>query len=362
MSYLKLIADLSNAYGISGFEDQVLDVVAANKGDFTLEVDHMKNGYLNLGAKDPNKPTVMLDSHLDEVGFMVAYIASNGQIGMQAIGGWVASSVQSQKFAIKNRWGKYISAVSSSKPPHFMTATEKEKTLHLTDLRLDVGASSAQEARELFGIEVGQPVTPAVTFDYLEEKQVMLGKAFDNRLGVAAVLAVFQELGDQVADLPFNLVGSFASQEEVGLRGAKITSRLIDPQMAIVFEATPSDDFAKESALVQGSMGKGPQLRYRDSTYIASDYLNQRFVDLAVQESIAIQKAVRAGGGTNAGAISLNNKGVEILTLGVPARYAHTHHLLASYQDFSDMVTLTVAFLKSLKASDFARYQLQEKK
>lgn len=101
MKYIKLLEDVSNAYGAPGYEDQVIEVVKANKGDFTLQADAMKNLYMNFTDIDPNKPTIMLDSHMDEVGFMVQAIDENGLLLMQALGGWTAASAQSQLFMVR---------------------------------------------------------------------------------------------------------------------------------------------------------------------------------------------------------------------------------------------------------------------
>lgn len=361
MKYIKLLEAVSNAYGAPGYEDEVVEVVRANKGDFSLQQDAMKNVYMNFTDLDPNKPTIMLDSHMDEVGFMVAAIDENGLLLMQALGGWTAASAQSQLFMVRTRDNKtYVPAVATSKPIHFMTAEEKKKPIALTDLKLDVGATSREEVVNDFGIVVGQPVVPATKFQVNEKNGMMIGKAFDNRLGVAATLAVFNELGqDEISQLPFNLVGAFATQEEVGLRGAKVTTNRIDPQVAIVFEGTPSDDHAKSATVGQGRVKQGPQLRYRDSTYIASDHLNGLFVEASKKAGIDIQQAVRDGGGTNAGSIHTNHLGVPTITLGMPTRYAHTHYLISAYQDFQDTVDVTVAFLRGLTAEDLAFTELK---
>jgi putative aminopeptidase FrvX len=360
MKYIQLLEDLSNAYGAPGFEDDVVAVVKANKGDFTLQEDAMKNLYLNFADLDPNKPTIMLDSHMDEVGFMVQAIDENGLLLMQALGGWTAASAQSQAFMVRTKDHSYVPAIATSKPIHFMSAAERQKPIALEDLKLDIGATSRDEVINDFGIEVGQPVVPATKFQVNERNGMMIGKAFDNRLGVAATLAVFNELGpDAVKALPFNLVGAFATQEEVGLRGAKVTSNRVNPQAAIVFEGTPSDDYAKSATLGQGRVKQGPQLRYRDSTYIASDHFNAMIVAAGEKAGIHIQKAVRDGGGTNAGSIHTAHNGVPVATLGMPTRYAHTHYLISAYQDFQDTVDLTVAFLKDLTAEDLAFTDLQ---
>lgn len=362
MKYIKLLEAVSNAYGAPGYEDEVVEVIKENKGDFALQQDAMKNVYMNYTDIDPNKPTIMLDSHMDEVGFMVAAIDENGLLLMQALGGWTAASAQSQLFMVRTKDNKtYVPAVATSKPIHFMTAEEKKKPIALTDLKLDVGATSRQEVIEEFGIVIGQPVVPATKFQVNDKNGLMIGKAFDNRLGVAATLAVFNELGQEgVKNLPFNLVGAFATQEEVGLRGAKVTTNRIDPTMAIVFEGTPSDDHAKSATVGQGRVKQGPQLRYRDATYIANDHLNRLFVAQSEKTGIQIQQAVRDGGGTNSGSIHTANKGVPVLTLGMPTRYAHTHYLISAYQDFQDTVDLTVAFLKDLTSEDLAFTQLKD--
>lgn len=353
---IELIKDLSNAYGAPGFEDLVIKEVIKHKDNLTVKVDNFKNCYLSYAEIDKTKPTIMLDAHLDEVGFMVASIDENGLLGLQPLGGWMPYNVSSQLFVVRNTEGDYIKGVVSSKPPHFMSDSEKKKPLEMDELKIDVGATSRAEVLNQFKLYVGAPIVPFVEFEYNKMNGTMLGKAFDNRLGCAAVIAILKELSKE-KDLPVNIVGALAAQEEVGLRGAIITSRRVKPDIAIVFEGSPSDDYAKPVTVAQSRMGHGPQIRHRDSSYIANDRLLALASTVAEDYDLPVQHAVRKGGGTNAGSIHVSNLGVPCLTLGIPSRYAHTHYLYASYEDFQRTVTLAVEVIKKIDASYIAEFE-----
>lgn len=346
MADLKLIEALSNAYGAPGFEDDVIEVVLKHKGKLKAKRDNLKNLYLYPENYDASKPTVMLDAHLDEVAFIVSYIDSNGLLGIEMLGRWEWYNVSAHLFMVRAKGGQYVKGIIGSKPPHFLTPEEREKGLKMTDLKVDIGATSRDEVINAFGIEVGAPIVPHVQFDYNEGNQTMLGKAFDNRLGCAAVIETLKALENE--ELSVNVIGALAAQEEVGLRGATVTAKRVDPDFAIVFEGTPSDDYAKPVELSQARMGHGPQIRHKDSSYIANEEWIKLANHVSTANDIPVQHAVREGGGTNAGKIHLNNLGVPVLVLGVPSRYAHTHHLFASFNDYTDTVKLAVESIKAI--------------
>lgn len=349
---LDLIKDLSNAYGVSGFEDAVVSVVKKYTSEFNLEIDTMMNTFIyNKRKNDDKKPTVMLDAHLDEVGFMVQFIDEYGLIKFIPLGGWVVNNIPAQLVMIKNSKGKYIKGIVSSKPPHFMTDDERNKKLEISDLTIDIGATSREEVINDFKIEVGAPIVPFVEFEYNKNNGTMLGKAFDNRLGCAAVIETMKYLND--LDLNVNVVGALASQEEVGTRGAILTSRKVKPDFAIVFEGSPADDTFYNKYFAQCILGKGPQIRYRDSSYVS----NHRFIsfarDIAKKNNIEYQNAVRSNGGTDAGPIHISNEGVPTLVLGIPSRYVHTHHGYSKINDFKNTVKLASEIIKEINSDIF---------
>ncbi|MCT4566614.1 MAG: M20/M25/M40 family metallo-hydrolase [Maledivibacter sp.] len=349
MKPLEMIKDLSNCYGAPGFEDNVLEVVNNYKGDLSYKKDSMMNCYLNLDKRDSNKMTVMLDAHLDEVAFMVQSIDERGLLNILPLGGWIAHNIPAHLVMVKNAEGKYIKGIVTSKPPHFMTAAEKEKKIEITDLQIDVGATSREEVLNEFKINIAAPIVPFVEFEYNEKNQIMMGKAFDNRLGCAAVIEVLKRLENE--NLPTNIVGALAAQEEVGTRGAVVTSNVVKPNIAIVFEGTPADDLYTNKYTMQSGLNCGPQIRHRDSQYVSHHRLITFAKEIAKKNNIICQDAVRVAGSTNAAKIHLSNEGVPTLVLGIPTRYVHTHHCYASYKDFENTVKLAVEIIKNLDNS-----------
>ncbi|HBN84157.1 MAG TPA: peptidase M42 [Clostridiales bacterium] len=352
---LKLIQDLSNANGISGFEDEVLEVARKYIGDsLDVKEDTLRNLYCTPKNQIENKPVVMLDGHTDEVGFMIQTIKNDGTMKFIPIGSWFAQNLGSQRVRIRNSDGDYIKGVVASKPPHFMNPSERNTVIEITGMVIDVGAVSKEEVTQKFKIEPGAPVVPEVTFEFNPMNKVMIGKAFDDRLGCACVLDTLTQL--QGSDLNVKLVGSLSSQEEVGLRGAKVAAQTIRPDIAIVFEGTPSDDNFTDASIAQGAMGKGPQIRHRDSSMVG----NPRFIkfarDIAKKENIKFQDAVRENGGTNAGNIHLSNTGVPTIVIGIPVRYAHTHYCYSSYNDYTEAVRWAVAILKNIDKDIIAEF------
>ena len=123
---LEMISKLSSAKGISGFEDDVLEIIKDyGHGYGEFEEDSLRNLYLYRKENSGDKPIVQIDSHTDEVGFMVQLIRPNGLLQIVAIGGWVTNNLPGNKVWVRNSEGKYISGIISSKPPHYMSEQEK---------------------------------------------------------------------------------------------------------------------------------------------------------------------------------------------------------------------------------------------
>lgn len=342
-----MIEELSNAYGASGFEDEVL-LVGRKYGASVARIEEcsIRNLYFYRNENTGSKPVVMLDGHSDEVGFMVQAIKPNGTLQFIPLGGWVDNTVPAHKVKVRNADGDYISGVVASKPPHFMTAEEKGKPLPISAMVIDVGATSKEEVIRDFKIRVGAPVVPDVTMEYNERNNVMLGKAFDCRLGCACVLETLKEL--QGKDLDVDVVGVFSTQEEMGTRGAQVAAQTVHPDIAIVFEGSPADDTFTPDYFVQTALGKGPMLRHIDAKMITNPRFIRYAIDLGEELGIPVQEAVRAGGSTNGAPIHLSNQSVPVIVVGLPVRYIHTHHCYASFCDFEDSVKLAVEIIKRL--------------
>jgi len=342
MDSIKLIKDLTEAFGPSGFEE---DVVAVAKKyvpvGYTSTRDSLMNFFMYKDNHKENAPTVLIDAHSDEIGLMVQAIKPNGMIVFHNLGGWVPMVLLAQKMLIRNLNGEFITGVIATRAPHFGGITEAPK---LDSLVLDIGASSREEVENKYKIAPGCPIVPKTEFEL--HGDTMISKAFDDRLGCAIVLEALEALKDS----ELKVVGAFSSQEEVGLRGARVVGNRVAPDFAICLEGAPADDTFAEPHLIQTRMGKGPMLRLIDGGMITNPRALKFAREVAAKEGIVIQEAVRTVGGTNGGAIHMSGLGVPIIVVSCPVRYAHSHHSMASLSDYKACVALTVAIVRALSA------------
>ncbi|MCL2170206.1 MAG: M20/M25/M40 family metallo-hydrolase [Defluviitaleaceae bacterium] len=348
MNPVDMIKALSSAFGAPGFEDDVVKLAKdLVPGTETFE-DSTRNLYIYSRQLNPDLPTVMVDAHSDEVGFMVQAIKKNGTIAFITLGTWLSQVVMAQKVLIRNIHGKLIPGIISSTPPHFSGGFkgEKEQLTHISEMSIDVGASSKEEAMEKFGIAIGSPIVPYSTFVHDEANDIIMSKAFDCRLGCASVLHIMNEIGG--IPLNVNVVGVLTSQEENGIRGARVAANRVKPDLAICFEGTPADDTFMSEDLAQTVLKKGPMLRHIDQAMVTHPRFLRLALDVGKKQGIPVQEAVRTGGGTNGSAIHLSNLGVPTIVIGHPTRYVHSPNSIASLNDWVNGTELAIEILKEL--------------
>ena len=187
-----------------------------------------------------------------------------------------------------------------------------------------------------------------VTFSYDEKHGICSGKAFDNRLGCVCIIETMKALMKETESLAVDVVGAFASQEEVGMRGATVTAQQVKPDLAIVFEGSPADDFYYRTGVAQGCLKKGVQIRHMDNSYVANDAFMAYAHEIADKYGIKCQDAVRRGGSTNAGKIHLTHQAVPVLVLGIPSRYVHTHYNFCAKEDIESTIKMAVEVIRGL--------------
>lgn len=345
MDDIKLIEKLSNARGTSGFEDEVLLIAREYlKGVANFDEDSMRNLYIYPKYNKGNRPVVLLDAHSDEVGFMVQAIKPDGTLRFIPIGYWNEKCLPSSKVQIYTKTG-YISGVIAAQPPHLMTADQKNAPVSYSSLSIDIGATSDDEARS-FGVEVGAPVVPLTGFEYDEKHGILHGKAFDDRMGVAALLKCIKSLEN--SPLSVDIVGVISSQEEVGERGIHAAMCKIKADAAICIEGCPADDTSAPPYMVQDALRGGVMLRHMDATVICTPRLTAFAREVAQKAGVKVQMAVRSGGGNNGAYIISSNGATPVIVAGIPVRYIHSFNCIATLEDFESVVNLTVAVCKSL--------------
>ena len=344
---IELIKKLSNANGVSGFEDEVALIGSIETKEYCeVKEDKMRNVYMDLKTNTGKKPKVWLDAHSDELGFIVQAIKPNGTLTFLPLGGWSANNVPASKVRVKNANNEYLSGVVAAKPVHFMSEAERKSGVTLENMVIDMGATSAQDLKENFNIRMAAPVVPDVECTYDEKRDLFVGKAFDCRIGCAALIESLNQLKDETLDV--DVVATLSVQEEVGERGVEAAIYNIDADIAIVFEGCPADDTFYEPYLIQTALKKGPMLRHFDRSMISNPRFMRYALDLGEEKQIPVQESVRSGGGTNAKFIHASRFGVPTIVIGVPVRYIHSHHGVCSYEDYVNSVKLAVEIVKNL--------------
>ena len=346
---LKLLQELTDAPGASGFEEEVVAVArrwAESIGP--MEEDFLRNLYIHRKENTGNKPVLMIDAHSDEVGLIVQAIKPNGTLRFLELGSWNKNALPSSKVLVRNALGEYIPGIIAAKPVHFMSSAEKNGAngLDVSAMVIDVGATSYEDAVNNFHIRIGEPVVPATKFAYDEAHGLLFGKGFDCRIGCAVMLEALRRLAGK--DLPCDVVAVLSTQEELGPRNSKVTVHRVHPDIAVVMEGCPADDTFTEGYMIQTALKKGPMFRHMDISAICAPRYQRWALDLAAKKGIPVQEAVRQGGGNNAASIQTAWVGAPAIVEGIPVRYAHATNCISACSDYEAGVEMLIALLENI--------------
>jgi len=336
-----LLQKLSEVAGVPGNEKKVSQLIVSELKGYADSIS-----FDNLGsviAKKGNKgPRVMVAGHMDEVGFLVTQITKEGFVKFQTLGGWFSQVMLAHVWEIHTKKGVVI-GVTGVKPPHIIPQDKRNVAIDIQTMYLDLGVTSKEEAEKL-GVEPGNMVVPHSKFQVLGNDKFLLGKAWDNRIGSAVVIEVLKRLDKHDTN---QLFGTFTVQEEVGLRGAKTSSHVVNPEIAIAVDTGLANDVPGGESQEQ-SLGKGPQIFLYDAGLVPHQGLRQFVIQVAKEENIPYQEPFLTGGRTDAGHMHLAHQGAASLSIGVPTRYMHSHTSIIHYEDFENTVKLMVAVIKRL--------------
>ncbi|MBU5206802.1 M42 family metallopeptidase [Bacillus safensis] len=343
---LTMLKDLTDAKGIPGNERDVKKVMQTYIESYADEVSTDRLGSL-IAKKEGNAngPKIMLAGHLDEVGFMVTKIDDKGYIRFQTVGGWWSQVMLAQRVTIVTKKGE-ITGVIGSKPPHVLSPEARKKSIEITDMFIDIGASSKEQAME-WGVLPGDQIVPYFEFTVMNDEKMLLAKAWDNRIGCAVAIDVMKNLHNAEHE---NIAYSVATvQEEVGLRGAKTAAATIQPDIGFAIDVGVAGDTPgiteKEAT---SKLGKGPTIVVFDASMVSHKGLRDFVVQTADELNIPYQYDSMPGGGTDAGGIHLTGHGVPSLSIGIPSRYIHTHAAMIHRDDYENAVKLLTEVIKRL--------------
>ena len=343
------LKELVEAHGAPGFEGGVADVMARYlKGVGPMSRDRL-GSFICEKAGSKAGPRVMLAGHLDEVGFMVKSVTKEGFVKFLPLGGWWGHVVLAQRLLIKTRKGDVLGVVGS-KPPHELRDEDRKKVLEIKDMYIDVGATSDWDVKKKLDIRPGDPILPISDFTLMANANLMLAKAWDNRIGCALAAETAKRL--QNVAHPNTVFAVATVQEEVGLRGAQTSAFKVQPDVGIALDV----GIAHDTPGTEGDerLGGGPLIVVYDATSIPNRGLLDLVMDTAKQAKITLQFESVERGGTDAGKIHVTGQGVPSISMGVPARYIHSHVSIIDRRDFEATVKLLVALVKRLDAKTVA--------
>ncbi len=332
----KHLEELCILCGASGNESSVREYICKNSIPYAdnIRIDPLGNLIVEKKGTNLSHKKLMVSAHMDEVGLIVTYINDDGTMQIAPVGG-VDAFVAIGRPVIA---GCNINGVIGAKPVHLLDSNQRGKQPEFSELYLDIGAESREQAEKI--------ASPG-TYVHFMPKFTRLGgnrvcsKALDDRIGCAIMMELLKE------NLPYDVTFAFLVQEEVGLRGAKAAAYSVNPDIAIVLEATTAADItgADGDAKVC-SLGAGPVVSFMDKSTI----YDRELYDIAFSEcdkmGLPCQTKTRIAGGNDSGAIHLSRGGVRTIAISAPCRYLHSPSCVADMNDIENCLKLTRAMIE----------------
>ncbi|MCW4006906.1 MAG: M42 family metallopeptidase [Candidatus Bathyarchaeota archaeon] len=344
MSFTENLEKLSNACGVAGREEETRKLLIEMLKPYVDEVsvDRLGN-VISVKKGKEGKPKVMLAAHMDEVGLMIKNITKEGFLKFIKMGGIDDRILLAQQVNVHTE-NATLPGVVGAKPPHIQKEDERKKIVTYDNLFIDIGASSKEEAQKM-GVKVGDPV--AFDAKYVQVgKDIGMGKAFDDRVGCAAMVEAMKQLGD--TNCTVYAVGTI--QEEVGLRGAGAAAFGVDPDVAIALDVTVAGDVPGVREFdTSVKLGKGPAITVTDAGLITHPKVLRWFMDAAAENNIDYQLETGLMGSTDAARISLTRQGIPSGTISIPARYIHSPTGLINLNDSKNAAKLAAATIQKIQ-------------
>jgi len=338
-SQFKLLERLCNACAVSGDEGEVRRIVLEEVRSYAdeVQVDPMGNVLVKKRGSGRGRLRVMLDAHMDEVGFMLVAEEGKGLYRFELVGNMDVRYLLGKAVLV----GKdHIPGIIGAKPVHLASDEELKRKPSLDSLRIDLGPGG--KARP------GDWATFANRFRRVGAS--ILSKAIDDRIGVATLIELIKS-----APPHLDLLAAFSVQEEIGLRGATVAGYTFNPDLAIAIDATPAYDLPKydgqESVFYNTRLGLGPAIYVQNRSAIDDPRLVRCLRETAEAHKIPYQIRQPGSGGTDAGAIQRTRAGVPVVSISLPHRYSHSPVSLARVDDWTNLLNLLHTALKELTPS-----------
>ncbi len=322
----ELIKKLVEAYGPSGFEDGMRDLIRPEIEPYVDEISVDPMGNL-IGRKkgDGSGLKVMIAAHMDEIGVMVTHITEKGFARFTNIGGVSPKTLLGHRVQFANGTVGIIYSDKGS------SAT----SVHGLDKHyIDVGATSKEDCP----INVGDAA--GFQGDFFTMGTRLTSKTMDDRIGCVIAIETLKQLKNTPHDVYF----VFSVQEEVGVRGAQAAANGLLPDVGIALDVTRTGD-VHEGPEMAVALGDGPAIKAKDSGMIAHVGLVKLMKQRAAEAKIPYQIEVLTGGSTDARAMQIAGPGSAAGCISIPCRYVHTQSETVDSRDVEGCIKLLVELL-----------------
>jgi len=348
---LKLLKSLIELPSPSGMERKLAHHIKNELSNYMSKdkiiIDFHNNVAVLIGGKDKKK-TVMIDAHLDTLGFLICNIDKDGYISLSPVGDYDLTILRGRKVLVISDKHRPFDAVIGTKHAHLIDDNNPEEQLpkKISDLTLDIGVRTRSQVMKY--ISIGDSVIIKPEFDNLLEEYYS-GSGFDNKAGVFILMETIKQLKRRGERPAVNLIFSFSSQEELGWRGARELVRRYRPSLFVGVDVTCATDIyeVEEREVGRCDLDSGIMLNKGINIHKPSLSLMQ---SLARVNKIKVQYQATAGDeGFNADIIANENDGIRVLNMGVPCRNLHSPVEIVNFQDLVFGVRLLKSFLSSKK-------------
>ena len=341
---MTLLKGLCEARGISGDEGEIRDIIINEiKSYADYQIDNLGNIIVHKKGRNPSKARLMLSAHMDEVGLMVTDVTPDGFLKFDEVGGIDRRVLLGRQVCVGE---KGITGVIGVKPVHLCKGEENLKIPEYSDMYIDIGADSAEQA--LCEVSIGDSVT--FTAEFTENGHTVNAKAIDDRFGCLVLINMIK------SDLEYDMDFVFVVQEEVGLRGAKVAAYSVDPEFAVVVETTTSAEIPEVDKTKQVCcLGDGAVISVMDRRTIYDKEMSAFAVKLSKELGIKTQFKRAVAGGNDAGAIHQSRGGVRTLAVSLACRYLHAPSTVASISDCESVAKLVSALAERIAGGELSR-------
>lgn len=340
---IKTQRKLSNLIGAPGHEEEIAEYIISKIEEFVDEVwiDPLGNVLAKKEGTKKQGQRILLDAHMDEVGFIINHITEDGFLRVDTLGGIDKRVMLGSLVQFQTDDGERVKGVVGSTPPHITKEEERDEVTEIRDMFVDIGCSSEQEVFEK-GLHIGSVGTFYTKFRQLDDNTV-IGKGFDDRTACNVLIQVIKSLAQ--VNTENTILANFAVQEEVGGRGAKVGAFKLEPDIALALENTIGSKVpGVEAAKVVTKIGGGPALTAADRSVITPKKILRRLKKAAEMDDIQWQYKKPTYGGTDAGRITLTRSGVPSGVVSVPCRYIHGPVGLLKVTDIVNTIELVKSF------------------